>query len=180
MTTNSAMHAPILNYIAVGPYDGIYFVAYQIPGTNIYQPVGDTLNQHLAVVESQRLNDEAKKAESKRKRGMKQRFDDWVLVVKARGEKLVPDDDPVFLYADDVKLPIDFVRLAWMEFGRKYREPGARTYIDWRQHFRNAVRENWYRLWYRNSEGTAWCLTARGEQVNEELKARQARDERTS
>lgn len=166
-------------HVVVGPYDGHYFVAHQVPGTQVFQPVGETMSQVLALEECQKLNDEAKRAESKRKRGMKQRFDDWVALVKERGEKPVPEDDPVFSYADEVGLPIDFVRLAWMEFGRKYREPGARTYIDWRQHFRNAVRENWYKLWFRNREGTAWCLTARGEQVNEELKAKQARDERT-
>lgn len=165
-------------HVVVGPWDGRYFVAHNVVGTKVYQPVGETMSEQLAHEECERLNLEAKKAESKRKRGLKRRLEDWIDTVKAQGEKPVPADDPVFSYAEEVGLPMDFVRLAWMEFGRKYREPGARTYVDWRQHFRNAVRENWYKLWFRNREGTAWCLTARGEQVNEELKAKQARDER--
>lgn len=167
-------------HIVVGPYDEMYFVAHQVPGTNVYQPVGETMSHALAAEECERLNAEAKKAESKRKRGMKRRLDDWIEVVKADGQKPIPSDDPVFSYAEEVGLSMDFVRLAWMEFGRKYREPGARTYVDWRQHFRNAVRENWYKLWFRNREGTGWCLSSRGEQVNEELKAKQARDERNT
>lgn len=169
-----------MNHIVVGPYDGVYFVAYNVPGTLVYQPVGDTMSEMLAIAECEKLNNVAQLSERRRKRGLKRRFDDWLADCKASGEKPVPPEDGVFSYAEEIGLPDDFVRLAWIEFGRKYREPGARTYVDWRQHFRNAVRENWYKLWYRNREGTAWCLSARGEQVNEELKAKQVRDERKS
>lgn len=169
-----------MNYIVVGPYDGVFFVAYQVPGTQVYQPVGDTMSELLALAECEKLNAQEKTSQRKALRSKKRRFDDWLTECKAAGQKPVPPEDGVFTYAEEIGLPDDFVRLAWIEFGRKYREPGARTYVDWRQHFRNAVRENWYRLWYRNAEGTGWCLTARGMQVNEELKAKQARDERNS
>lgn len=168
----------MLEYIVVGPYDGAHFVAYQVPGTKVYQPVGDTMSEALALEECKRLNDEARKAERKRQRGMKRRFDDWRADCKERGEKPIPEDDPVFAYADDVGLPLDFVRLAWIEFGRVYSQQGAKNYINWRQHFQNYVRKNYGKLWFRNQRTNTWELTTAGQQLDIELKAKQARDER--
>jgi hypothetical protein len=167
-----------MNHIVVGPYDNRYFVAYQIQGTNVYQPVGDTMSQALAVAECERLNEEARKAERKRKRGMKRRFDDWRADCKERGEKPIPEDDPVFAYAEEVGIPIDFIRLAWIEFSRVYSAPEAKNYINWRQHFQNAVRRNLFKLWYRNARTDTWDLTTAGQQLDIELKAKQNREQR--
>lgn len=169
----------MLEHIVVGPYDGVFFVAYQITGTNVYQPVGDTMSKALALEECQRLNDAARKAESKRKRGAKRRFDDWRADCKAAGEKPIPEDDPVFSYADDVGLPLDFVRLAWIEFSRVYSQEGAKNYINWRQHFQNYVRKNYGKLWFRNQRTETWELTTAGQQLDIELKAKQNREQRT-
>lgn len=87
---------------------------------------------------------------------------------KKENRKPIPEDDPVFKYADEVGIPMDFVRFAWVEFKRKYTQPRARTYIDWNQHFQNAVRENWYRVWFIKDD--AYQLTTRGLQIQKEIK----------
>lgn len=92
---------------------------------------------------------------------------EWLAGCKASGEKPIPEDDSIFDYADKQQLPIDFVRYAWLEFRRKYAENG-KTQKDWRAHFRNAVRENWYGLWF--AKGDEYVLTTRGVQVQREHK----------
>jgi len=92
-------------------------------------------------------------------------FVDWVASCKAAGEDLVREDDPIFDYAEKQKLPMSFVRYAWLEFRRKSIE-GGKKQKDWRAHFRNAVRENWYRLWFEKDDG--FSLTTRGIQVQRE------------
>ena len=39
---------------------------------------------------------------------------------------------------------------------------------DWRAHYRNAVRHNWYRLWAINRQGE-YFLTTEGEQARRAL-----------
>lgn len=166
----------VVMHVVVGPYDGKFFVAYLVPGTKVYQPIGETMNEAMAHQECERLNSEAKKADRKRKRGMKRRFDDWREECKRNGEKPIPEDDPVFSFADEVGLSVDFIRIAWIEFSRKNTEPEAKNYIDWRAHFRNAVRQNWFKLWFRKDN--AWCLTTRGQMLEIEMKAKQTHDVR--
>ena len=90
---------------------------------------------------------------------------EWLAACKASGELSIPKDDPIFDYADKQKLPIDFVRYAWLEFRRKYTENGKKQ-KDWRATFRNAVRENWYGLWFKKDDD--FMLTTRGQQVKTE------------
>lgn len=87
----------------------------------------------------------------------------WLDGVKARSEKVLPDDDPVFRYAEDVGLPREFLHLAWVEFRHRYTQPGAKRYRDWRAVFRNAVRRDWLKLWY--LDGKAYVLTTAGQQA---------------
>lgn len=96
----------------------------------------------------------------------------WLDVLKASGEKPIPENDPVFTYATSVGIPIDFLRLAWLEFRHKYTLPNAKRYVDWRAHFRNAVRENWGKLWYLNGNG--YQLTTAG------LQAQRAHEEKVA
>ena len=90
---------------------------------------------------------------------------EWLSSCKAGGEKPIPESDPVFDYADKQKLPLEYVRYAWLEFRRKYGD-GAKKQKDWRAHFRNAVRENWYSIWFLKDGD--FVLTTRGLQIQRE------------
>ncbi|WP_179255540.1 hypothetical protein [Burkholderia sp. HI2714] len=82
---------------------------------------------------------------------------------KAAGEKAIPADDPVYRYAERAGIPDDFLEIAWLEFRERHLDNTAKKYRDWRAAFRNAVRDNWYRLW-RYADGDC-VLTAQGEQA---------------
>lgn len=71
---------------------------------------------------------------------------------KTNSEKPIPETDPVFQYAEDVGIPLEFLRLAWREFVDRHQE-GQKRYTDWRRAFRNCVRANWYKLWWANDGG---------------------------
>lgn len=73
---------------------------------------------------------------------------DWLAFVRSKGERAIPADDPVYTLADSIGLDPEMVRVQWHHFRTTYTEDRDRkTYIDWRQAFRNSVRANWFRLW---------------------------------
>ncbi len=96
---------------------------------------------------------------------------DWLAQVAASGVKAIPDDDPVRSYAAQAGIPDDFLLLAWVEFKARYSEPDAKTYTDWRQVFRNAVRGNWLKLWF--VKDGQYQLTTAGQQAHHLLESAQ-------
>lgn len=92
-------------------------------------------------------------------------LDDWLLSCKQSGEVAIPADDSIFEYAEKQQIPNEYIRFAWLEFKRKYIDNGKKQ-KDWRATFRNAVRENWYGLWF-HKDGQ-YALTTRGIQVQKE------------
>lgn len=89
----------------------------------------------------------------------------WIEAEKAAGRKAVPDGDPVFAYADEVGIPSEFLRLAWLEFRHRYGQPDAKRYRDWRSVFRKAVRGNWLKLWWLDPASGQYGLTTVGQQA---------------
>lgn len=89
-------------------------------------------------------------------------FRKWSEEVKAAGEELISTADPIFSYAEDAGIPIDFLRLAWVEFRDRYTHEQKR-YTDWRNVFRKSVRECWMKLWYLDSG--EYKLTSKGQQA---------------
>lgn len=83
---------------------------------------------------------------------------------KAKGEKPILENDSVFNYADEAGIPIEFLRLHWLEFKVRYCEPDAKRYKNWRLVYRKCVRANWFRLWFFESDGSC-ALTTAGEQA---------------
>lgn len=97
----------------------------------------------------------------------------WLADLKAKGEKALPPSDPIFNYAKDSRLPTEFLRFAWVAF--RERNTGAdKTQADWRAAFRNAVRGNWLRLWWLNTETDTYELTTAGHQIRIAVDARTA------
>ncbi len=96
----------------------------------------------------------------------------WLESLEAEGVTPIPPDDPVFAYAASVGIPIDFLRLAWLEFRHRYGQPDAKRYRDWRAVFRKAVRGNWLKLWWLDAASQQYGLTTVG------MQAKRAHEER--
>lgn len=114
------------------------------------------------------------RARSKRPKRELITFSQFVEACRSAGQRLVRADDPIFQFAKDAGIPREFVALAWREFAIKHRDSG-KLQKDWRAHFRDAVRRNWFKLW--------WCppaggceLTTSGVQVKRERDAERERD----
>lgn len=121
---------------------------------------------------------------SSRAKSTKITFDGYLAECKAAGEKAIPEDHPVFRFADETGIPVEFVRLAWREFRRGF-GPGGKDAgklqagrRGWRAHFDNAVRRNWFRLWhFANGD----CeLTTAGEALRREADAEAQRESASS
>jgi hypothetical protein len=82
----------------------------------------------------------------------------FLAICKAAGEKPIPENDPVFEYCDAAGIDRDILLLHWAEFKNRRTAQGKRQ-RDWRQTFRNSVRDNWYRLWYLKPGGAAQLTT---------------------
>lgn len=75
----------------------------------------------------------------------------------------IPATDPIFDYADKAGIPIGYLELSWKRFVEDMRDRGTRK-KDWRAHYRNAVKSNWFKLWWFDSHGDC-KLTTTGEQA---------------
>lgn len=85
---------------------------------------------------------------------------------RTSSEKPIPEDDPVFTYAESVGIAREMITVAWGEFKHYWLdgEGKANRRADWRETFRNAIRQNRAGLWFlREGEQAKW--TTRGEQA---------------
>ncbi|ALU90033.1 hypothetical protein Hrubri_2859 [Herbaspirillum rubrisubalbicans M1] len=62
--------------------------------------------------------------------------------------------------------------IAWFCFKQRFLQSGKQQ-KDWRAHFRNAVRQNWFRAWYIGTDGGV-ALTTVGQQAAREMAAAKA------
>lgn len=93
-------------------------------------------------------------------------FNAWYDQIKANGEKAITEYQPVWEYAENVGLPNDWVNLAWITFKERYSTEAQyidKKQKDWRQTFLNAVKGNWFKLWFINDEQCT--LTTQGHQA---------------
>lgn len=74
----------------------------------------------------------------------------------------IKDTDPIFEYADTIKLSMDFLYLAWDVFKDRYLND-SKKYKDWAAVYRKAVKDNWFKLWYLNANNQ-FELTTTGKQ----------------
>jgi hypothetical protein len=89
---------------------------------------------------------------------------EFIASCKAKGEMLIPADDPIYAYTERAGIPDEFVEIAWLEFRERHLENTLKRYRDWRAAFRNSVRGNWFRLWRYADDGQC-LLTVTGEQA---------------
>lgn len=75
----------------------------------------------------------------------------------------IPANDPVYAYAEKAGIPDDFLLLSWAEFKSAYTASGKRQ-KDFPATYRNAVKGNWYKLWWITPDGE-YRLTTAGEQA---------------
>lgn len=79
------------------------------------------------------------------------------------GEIAIPEDDPIFDYAEKVGIPLEFLELSWRRFVEDMTDRHVRK-IDWRAHYRNAVKGNWLKIWWFTPTGECQ-LTTVGQQA---------------
>ncbi len=140
------------------PYSG---ASGSLPRTDL--PRTDT-NTPIAPKGAAPVKGEAKEKKARAKKA-ECSLPDWLETIKARGEDAIPADDPVYAYIDKIGLTDSMLLLAWGAFKARYSQPGAKTYIDWRQVFRNAIEGNWLGLWWRDEQAGEWVLTTKGVQA---------------
>lgn len=90
-------------------------------------------------------------------------FADWYAAAKALNPKVLPEDDPIHDYMTKVGMNYEFMVLHWHVFKAKHLSD-TRLRSDWPQAFRDSVKGNYGRLWYRTDDG-AWKLTVAGKQA---------------
>ncbi|WP_372809468.1 hypothetical protein [Litorivivens sp.] len=89
-------------------------------------------------------------------------IDGFLRRCKDSGEQPIPEDHKVFEYAEDVGIPLDLLRLCWLEFVEQMQGKGKR-YKDWRAAFLNYVRNNYLKLWF--IDNGQYLLTTQGKQA---------------
>jgi hypothetical protein len=141
--------------------DGLHGCARRVSPMTPKPPL--TINNHQESISSE------KKAKGKAKRS-EESLKPFLERCRAESVKPIPEDDPIFTYAEDVGLTTEMLGLCWFMFKSQYLETSKR-YADWRAHFRNAVKRNWYKLWFIGADGTAGLTTA-GQQAQREMAAK--------
>jgi hypothetical protein len=75
------------------------------------------------------------------------------------GTDAIPEDDPIFAYAETAKIPVKYLELSWRCFCDDQMARGKKQ-KDWRAHYRNAVKRNWYKIWWFDTHGDCQLTTA--------------------
>jgi len=99
----------------------------------------------------------------------------WLVGVHERGEKIISDYEPIWEFCAAVKLPEEFVEIAWVKFRDRYtsdEKAKRKRYTNWRQVFKRAVEENWMKLWFYSDADKQFRLTTVG--VSADLATREA------
>lgn len=86
---------------------------------------------------------------------------------KLKSVRPIRDYKSLWEYVDTIKLPVDYVALAWAEFCRRLLPGGSnptRRQKDWPRTFRVYIENNYLKLWATDGEGK-YFLTTQGKQA---------------
>jgi len=97
---------------------------------------------------------------------------DFIADCRAKGEQVIPEDDPVFAYCEQARIGQDILQLHWHEFKARRMDLGKRQ-RDWRKTFLQSVQGNWFRLWQIPPGGDEAYLTTHGRQAEAVMLAQQ-------
>jgi len=96
------------------------------------------------------------------KKARRQTMRGWLETIRATGEKPIPADDEIFIYAAGTGIPEDYLRIAWLELKAQYYD-SDKMYTRWRALYRRCVRNLGWGLW-RYDAGKC-VLTSKGQQA---------------
>lgn len=74
-------------------------------------------------------------------------------------EKPIPENDTVFQFVEEAKIPMEFLRLAWLGFKDEFFEKEDKKQKCWRQAFRNYVRNDYLKVWAFDRNGVCYLTT---------------------
>jgi len=97
---------------------------------------------------------------------------DFIADCRAKGEPVIPEDDPVFAYCEQARIGQDILQLHWHEFKARRMDQGKRQ-RDWRKTFFQSVQGNWYHLWFIAPGDPDARLTTQGRQAEAVMLAQQ-------
>jgi len=133
-----------------------------LPSVSLNPPIDVPKDSHPREPNRQEPSRTVKSARA-RAAAKEQTFAQWAQALKARGEKLIPDGDPIFAFADSAGIDDDWLWACWQEFRARYGDGGSKAQHkqrDWRATFRNCVRSNWFGFW--RPDGNKLALTGAG------------------
>lgn len=113
-------------------------------GTTTGQPLLDT--------------DKPEKPKSRKKQ--ETTLTDWI--ASLNGEPAIKPDDPILDYMDTNGIPPDYQHLSWEVFKRRF---AGKKQKDWPAHYRNAIRNDWLKLWRIDLDGKFWPTTAGAQEM---------------
>lgn len=125
--------------------DGITYVSQQIRDIRVTKTLPEKRREEK--------NNKNIKQPNIRKRCSAINIQEFFAQCEEKGEKRIPDSDPVFDHAEQIGVTMDMVKVCWQEFVRTHSENGKKQ-SDWRATFRNYVRKNYYKLWYVEADGS--------------------------
>lgn len=124
-------------------------------------PLAESATRYKA---TEKLTEKGAEKKSHSRKKSETTLKQFIEACKANSEKAIPENDPVFEYAQTVGIDNEMINACWQEFKAAFLHDGSKRQKCWRAHFRNAVRRNWYKLWFLK-EGEAAQWTTAGEQA---------------
>lgn len=114
-----------------------------------------------------------KRSDTPRPKSEQTTLDAYIQKCKANNAKPVPDDHTVRAWAHDVGITLEMLQIAWIEFRRRYTETEkakGKKYKDWPGHFANAVKANWFGVWFFGDNGVQWSSKGMGFKAAEDVR----------